>query len=233
MAAGEFIPAYDAGSIPFVPTAIMTAGEILQLADGRAAYLVGLKAAAIGDGDRDMGAAGIGKALSASATTFSLGDDVYWDASANLAINAPFGVGDFYLGACAKAKIATELFVLVDLNAASRTKRSLVEAHTADDTLTALESGTTHTTVGAGGTVVLSLPAAVLGLEYSFYVGAAQELRIDPNGTETISLPSTGVPGGAGKYLTANAAGESVHLKCCVAGSWAAFGFTGTWTAEG
>lgn len=106
------------------------------------------------------------------------------------------------------------------------------EAHTADDTLTVSESGTVHTTYGASGTVTFSLPAAVKGLRYKFVVGAAQELRIDPNGTETISLPSTGVAGAAGKYLTANAAGESVELECVSAGTWAAFAFTGTWTAE-
>ena len=107
-----------------------------------------------------------------------------------------------------------------------------VEAHTADDTLTVAESGSVHTSFGAAGTVILTLPAAVVGLEYFFQVGAAQELRLEPNGTETISLPSTGVAGAAGKYLTANAAGETVHLVCANAGTWAAFGFTGTWTAE-
>jgi hypothetical protein len=65
-----------------------------------------------------------------------------------------------------------------------------------------------------------------------FRVGAAQELRIDPDGTEVISLPSTGVPGAAGKYLTANADGETVQLVCTKAGQWNVFGFTGTWTAE-
>jgi len=109
----------------------------------------------------------------------------------------------------------------------------LVEAHTADDTLTAAEMyGSIHTSVGAAGTVVLSLPAAVVGMNAKFRVGAAQELRLDPNGTEVISLPSTGVPGAAGKYLTANADGETVELVCTKAGQWSAFGFTGTWTAE-
>jgi len=107
------------------------------------------------------------------------------------------------------------------------------EAHTADDTLTAAESGSVHTTVGATGTVVFTVPAATVGLEYFFKVGAAQELRIDPNGTETIALPSTGVQGAAGKYLTANAAGETVHLLCDTAGEWSCYGYTGTWTAEG
>lgn len=107
-----------------------------------------------------------------------------------------------------------------------------VEAHTANDTLTNAESGSVHTTTGAAGTVTFSLPAATVGVEFYFRVGAAQELRIDPNGTETIALPSTGVAGGAGKYLTANAIGESAHIMCTEAGTWTVFGFTGTWTAE-
>lgn len=114
----------------------------------------------------------------------------------------------------------------------STVKRRTCEDHTASDTLTVGETGSVHTTVGAGGAVTFTLPAAVVGLEYYFYVGAAQELRIDPDGTETISLPSSGVPGAAGKYLTATIAGETVHLMCCVAGTWACMGYTGTWTAE-
>ena len=106
------------------------------------------------------------------------------------------------------------------------------EDHTADDTLTAAESGTIHTTVGATGTVTLTLPSATPGLELFFRVGAAQELRLDPDGSETIALPSTGVQGAAGKYLTANAAGESLHIMCDTAGQWTVYGYTGTWTAE-
>lgn len=108
-----------------------------------------------------------------------------------------------------------------------------VEAHTADDTLTAAEMyGSIHTSVGATGTITLALPAAVVGMNAKFRVGAAQELRIDPNGTEKISLPSTGVPGAAGKYLVADANGETVYLVCTKAGEWSVFGYTGTWTAE-
>lgn len=107
-----------------------------------------------------------------------------------------------------------------------------LEAHTAGDTLTAAETGSVHTNTGASGAVTLVLPAATVGLEFYFYVGAAQELRLDPNGSETISLPSTGVAGAAGKYLTADAVGETVHLLCGKAGSWAVMGYTGTWTAE-
>lgn len=112
-------------------------------------------------------------------------------------------------------------------------QQNLVEHHTADDTLTAAECyGSIHTSVGASGAITLTLPPAVVGMDVMFRVGAAQELRIDPDGTEKISLPSTGVPGAAGKYLTADAAGESVRLVCCKAGEWSVFGHTGTWTAE-
>lgn len=110
-----------------------------------------------------------------------------------------------------------------------------VEAHTANDTLTAEECGTCHTNAGAAGAITFTLPAATaanVGLHYYFAVRAAQELRIDPDGTDTISLPSDGVPGAAGKYLTANAVGESVRLVCVAVGTWAAFGSHGTFTHE-
>ena len=125
-----------------------------------------------------------------------------------------------------------DLISVLPIPAAADGSARTVEAHTADDTLTNVESGSVHTNTGASGTITLTLPAAIVGVEFYFRVGAAQALRIDPNGTETISLPSTGVPGAAGKYLVADAIGESVHLVCCSAGSWTAFGFTGTWTAE-
>lgn len=107
-----------------------------------------------------------------------------------------------------------------------------VEHHTADDTLTVDDLGMIHTNNGAAGTITLILPAARVGSRIRFCVEAAQQLRIDPSGTETISLPSTGVPGAAGKYLVADAIGETVELMCSKAGSWRVFGFTGTWTAE-
>lgn len=84
---------------------------------------------------------------------------------------------------------------------------------------------------GASGTVTFSLPAATVGQEYIFRVGAAQQLRIDPNGTEVIALPSTGVASAAGAYIVADADGETVHIVCTKAGTWSVYGFTGTWTA--
>lgn len=129
---------------------------------------------------------------------------------------------------------------------ATATNRALAEAaqgivpglvgsqvKTADYTVVALtDNGATFATDGATGTVTFAMPAATVGQKYRFRVGAAQELRIDPNLTETIALPSTGVQGAAGKYLTANADGETVSIECTRAGQWSVFGYTGTWTAE-
>ena len=86
---------------------------------------------------------------------------------------------------------------------------------------------------GASDTVTFTLPAATPGMRVMAIVKAVQELRLDPNETETIALPSAGVQGAAGKYLVADAIGESVELTCVVAGTWDAVGpIDGTWTHE-
>jgi hypothetical protein len=104
---------------------------------------------------------------------------------------------------------------------------------TASYTLTSDDLGKTLTNQGAAGTITVTLPAAEVGMKFRFYLNEAQELRIDPNGTETIALPSTGAQGAAGKYLVADAIGEWVDIECLVAGTWDCLGFAGTWTAEG
>lgn len=156
------------------------------------------------------------------------GDPVYVDANGDLDNQR---TGNHRAGTWAETALDAAALGRVLLDRGHQGDR-IVEAHTAAATLTAAESGSVHTTVGAAATVLFTMPPATVGLEYYFYVGAAQELRIDPDGTEIISLPATGVPQAAGKYLTANLAGESVHIMCVVAGQWAAFGSTGTWTIE-
>lgn len=110
-----------------------------------------------------------------------------------------------------------------------------IEHHTADFTLTAAECGTLHTNKGAGATIVAQLPAASaanLGLRYRFCVLAAQQLRVEPNGTDQISLPTSGVPETAGDYVVADAIAEALELVCVDTGLWAAFGTVGTWTGQ-
>lgn len=86
---------------------------------------------------------------------------------------------------------------------------------------------------GATAAVTVSLPSAVVGMRVTALIKANQELRLDPSGTQTIALPATGVQQAAGKYITADALGESVALVCIVPGTWDVVGVTdGTWTVE-
>ena len=163
-------------------------------------------------------------------------DKVYWDDSANKVIKngtARPVFGYVVPGSSAAADAdKIKVYHCPELAGLGYNFVSQVIPKTANYTVLAADSGKTFTTVGAAGVVTFAMPAAVLGLKYRFRVGAAQELRIDPNGTETIALPSTGVQGAAGKYLTADADGETVAVECTKAGQWSVYGFTGTWTAE-
>lgn len=80
---------------------------------------------------------------------------------------------------------------------------------------------------------VFNLPAALVGMEFYFYVLAAFAMRINPDGTETIGLPSSGAQQAAGKYIEADAVGEYVHIACFKAGQWETLDYRGTWTVEG
>ena len=99
--------------------------------------------------------------------------------------------------------------------------------------ITEAYSGGVFTNEGATGAAVFALGPSAVGVELTFRVMTAQELRIDPSGTETIALPSTGAQGAAGKYLTADAVGEWVKLVCVKAGQWQVEGYFGTWAHEG
>lgn len=117
----------------------------------------------------------------------------------------------------------------VTLGAAPRKRPTLVDANGA--TLTAALSGGVISNAGAVGEATFVLPAATPGLEFNFLVEAAQELRIDPAGTETVALLN-GAQQAAGLYITANAVGEAIRIACLTAGTWSCLGGNGTWTVE-
>jgi len=107
--------------------------------------------------------------------------------------------------------------------------RKTIEAHTSDDTLTAAESGSVHSNLGATGTVTLTLPAsAPAGTVFTFAVQAAQELRIEP-GSATIRDDSGQT---ADKYKSADAIGECISLIADSNGDWVTIAKNGTWTEE-
>jgi predicted RecA/RadA family phage recombinase len=107
------------GQIQEIATGDVASGEVVWLEDGRAAVRDGLQAAASGDAVTYV-TEGHFALASAAATTFSKGDPVFWDASANQAVAASVaidGADDFYLGLAVKAKVNGDTTVLVDLNA--------------------------------------------------------------------------------------------------------------------
>jgi hypothetical protein len=107
--------------------------------------------------------------------------------------------------------------------------KKTIEAHTSDDTLVTVESGSVHSNLGATGTITLTLPAsAPAGTVFTFAVQAAQELRIDP-GTATIRDDSGQT---ADKYKLADAIGECLTVVADSNGDWATIAKNGTWVEE-
>ncbi len=107
--------------------------------------------------------------------------------------------------------------------------KKTIEAHTADDVLTAIESGSVHSNLGATGSVTLTLPtSAATGTVFTFAVQAAQELRVDP-GTATIRDDSGQT---VGKYKVADAIGECITVTADSNGDWVTIAKSGMWTEE-
>ncbi len=104
---------------------------------------------------------------------------------------------------------------------------AVIEAHTADDTLTEAESGSIHTNRGATGIVRLTLPAsASQGTQFTFCVQEAQQMRVDP-GTAAIRDTSGQTPD---KYKWADAIGECIMLVADSNGDWVVTSKSGIWS---
>lgn len=95
----------------------------------------------------------------------------------------------------------------------------------------AIQGGVVVSNKGRGAATTFTLPPAKLGMRVSAVVQAAFELRLDPNGSESVALPSTGVQSTAGAYIGADAIGETVDLVCLTVGTWDCLNYNGTWTA--
>lgn len=113
----------------------------------------------------------------------------------------------------------TNLRYRFDLGADDRTANGAT-------TIEEYESSRIITNDGASGTITAALPASRQNLEYRFTRTDSQNLRIDPNGSETIR------GGGAGKYLSLDSDGASAHLKCFSAGTWEVLSSNGTVSYE-
>jgi hypothetical protein len=99
-------------------------------------------------------------------------------------------------------------------------------------TMTRQQSGTHFINTGATDTVEYDLPNADVGLFYYFTViEDTCDIFIDPLGTDTVAL-ATGVQQAAGKYITADATGETCKIICLKKDQWEHHNSIGTWTAE-
>lgn len=125
MAEATFL-AGDSRIIEIDAPANVTSGEIIALADDRAAVVTGLNADLMESGSRiSVAVEGVVRVPSASGVTFSDGDAVYWDVSANTAIaSANTDDGDLLLGPAIGEKVSSDLTVDVDLNAPGGTLAS-------------------------------------------------------------------------------------------------------------
>ncbi len=104
---------------------------------------------------------------------------------------------------------------------------TVIEEHTADDTLTEGESGSIHTNRGATGLVTLTLPAsASQGTEFTFCVQEYQQMRVDP-GTAAIRDNGGQTPD---RYKWADAIGECITLVADSNGDWVTVSKYGIWS---
>lgn len=146
----------DPGLIDHTASGAVTAGEILQTADGRA----GVALADIADTELGtLRTQGHFDVAAASGTTFTAGDIVYWDVSASAAIGAGSAdlSADFPIGVALTAKISGTLVVRVDLNEGVDASNPHFESLVLDD-------GAKVTTGTTTGTELPDTAAQKLGL---------------------------------------------------------------------
>lgn len=108
---------------------------------------------------------------------------------------------------------------------------------TAEDTIavSAALTGTTYLATKATATQVFTLPAAAVGLTYTFVCGHADgEILIDPTASDDITGKGFATTGATGIKNTAatNAVGDAVTLIAVSATHWVAKSTVGTWAAQ-
>lgn len=93
---------------------------------------------------------------------------------------------------------------------------------------TSVNSNTIYTNTGDGDGAAILLPAAVVGLEFTAAVCAAQTLTITADGTDTIRMAASVTAGGGS--ISSNVVGSVATLACVEAGKWFTKSSVGTWT---
>lgn len=111
--------------------------------------------------------------------------------------------------------------------------KQVVEAHTGDDTLTVAESGSLHTNSGAGGTVVLTLPAATgSGVWFDFAVLATQTLTLEPNDADDQIYLNAAVSTANTGTVSVGTIGRTLRIVDFAANKWIGTAQVGAWTVS-
>jgi hypothetical protein len=104
-----------------------------------------------------------------------------------------------------------------------------VNNYTTNTSLTSAQSYGISTNSGASGSVTLTLPAAAIGLQYTFVVVAAQTLQINVTGGSVI-IGLGEIASSAGGNISSNSPYSAVSLLCLSSTLWAATSIVGTWS---
>jgi len=103
-----------------------------------------------------------------------------------------------------------------------------VTAKTTNYSVLTGDSGVVFDNTGAGAEVDFTLPTAAAGLTYTFYVDAAQIVKVIAGASTTIRLGGT-VSASAGNVQCA-VTGGNVTLIAISSTQWVALDYTGAWT---
>lgn len=121
----------------------------------------------------------------------------------------------------------------VDFATAPLLSRYYSASYTTDPiTESNLNSGAALDNVGASGTITISLPSTLVrGVRLTYWIGAAQELRLDPAaGDKILDLDMTGLADG--EYVVSSTLYSRITLMRAGSGDWIVLDKAGTWTEE-
>jgi len=199
----EAIYRQNGGQQDYTPSSAATAGQVLQLNDGRAAVVkTDLAASAKGA----VYTAGIFDVLSASSTAFSVGDRVYWDYSADLAITEAEAIGeDFYIGTAVVAKVAYELAVRTDLNASPVVTGRALQSRVYEFDCQTGEDSAVHVLIPPAWNKTGLLILDTIGIVTEVFAGATQD-----QGIVTIK-DTAGTPNTIGTVTAADASADALN----------------------
>ena len=179
----------------------------------------------------------------ASAVVFERGDRVYWDASANTAINENDAAADDYLlGVCTAAAASGALLVQTELNAGNID--AIAPAAWQDKVITEVTANVTLDAEDVGKVMVVSadaktvtLPATAAGLEYVIANGGADgavAVTVSPNVSDKIMGADLAGVDNKDRINTKATAkrGDYLVLRADGVDGWFVVAERGTWAAE-